>query len=53
MRVATSDNLEQMIILGNGAYRISSQEFLEEMKNTEREIKEYAEKFSHKKSGGQ
>ena len=53
VRVATSDNLEQMIILGNGAYRISSQEFLEEMKNTEREIKEYAEKFSHKKSGGQ
>ncbi len=53
VRVATSDNLEQMIILGNGAYRISSQEFLEEMKNTEHEIAEYAEKFSHKKSGGQ
>ncbi|MGN0676725.1 MAG: NYN domain-containing protein, partial [Ruminococcus sp.] len=53
VRVATSDNLEQMIILGNGAYRISSQEFLEEMKNTEREIAEYAENFSHKKSGGQ
>jgi len=53
VRVATSDNLEQMIILGNGAYRISSQEFYEEMKNTEREIMEYAEKFRHKKSGGQ
>lgn len=53
VRVATSDNLEQMIILGNGAYRISAQEFYEEMKNTEYEIMEYAEKFSHKKSGGQ
>jgi len=53
VRVATSDNMEQMIILGNGAYRISSQEFYEEMKNTEHEIMEYAEKFRHKKSGGQ
>ena len=49
VRVATSDNLEQIIILGNGAYRISAQEFLTEMENTEHEIREYAESFKHKK----
>lgn len=52
VRVATSDNLEQLIILGNGAYRISALEFYQEMKNTELEIMEYAKKFRHKKSGG-
>ena len=31
MRVATSDSLEQMIILGNGALRVSAQEFRKEV----------------------
>lgn len=43
VRVATSDNLEQTIILGNGAYRISASEFYEEIKRTEKAIKEFIE----------
>lgn len=31
VRVVTSDGLEQLIILGHGAYRVSSREFLEEV----------------------
>ena len=31
VRVATSDSLEQMIILGNGALRVSAQEFRKEV----------------------
>jgi small GTP-binding protein len=38
VRVATSDNLEQMIILGSGALRISAAEFLSEVENAEKEI---------------
>lgn len=41
VRVATSDNLEQTIILGNGAYRISASEFYEEIKRTEKAIKDF------------
>ena len=33
VRVATSDNLEQMIILGHGAVRVSAKEFREEIEN--------------------
>ena len=40
VRVATSDRLEQIIILGNGAYRMSASEFHDEVMNTEREIRE-------------
>ena len=29
--VATSDGMEQLIILGNGAYRISAEEFRQEV----------------------
>lgn len=43
VRVATSDNLEQTIILGNGAYRISAAEFYDEIKRTEKAIKEFIE----------
>ena len=32
VRVATSDNLEQIIILGNGATRLSANELLQEVK---------------------
>lgn len=41
VRVATSDNLEQLIILGNGAYRISASEFYDEIKRTEQAIRDF------------
>ena len=39
VRVVTSDGLEQIIILGNGALRISSAAFYEEVKGVEAEIR--------------
>ncbi|MBR5535805.1 MAG: TetM/TetW/TetO/TetS family tetracycline resistance ribosomal protection protein [Clostridia bacterium] len=39
VRVATSDNLEQVIILGNNALRMSAREFFAEIKDAEREIR--------------
>ncbi len=39
VRVATSDRLEQIIVLGNGAVRISASEFYEEVKSAEAAIK--------------
>lgn len=45
VRVATSDNLEQIIILGKGATRISSRELLEEVNNMKKSIRtNYIEK---------
>lgn len=41
VRVATSDNLEQLIILGNGAYRVSASEFYDEIKRTEQAIRDF------------
>lgn len=41
VRVATSDNLEQMIILGNGAYRVSASEFRREVDAVLKEIKDF------------
>ncbi len=38
VRVVTSDGMEQFIILGNGALRISSQSFLQEVNEVEKEI---------------
>ncbi len=43
VRVATSDRLEQIIILGGGAYRMSASEFYEEIRLAGREINEYIE----------
>ncbi len=40
VRVATSDALEQIIILGNGALRVSAQELLHEVKAAEKQIRE-------------
>ena len=40
VRVATSDRLEQIIILGSGAYRMSASEFHDEVMNAEKEIRE-------------
>lgn len=39
VRVATSDGLEQLIILGGNAMRVSASEFYAEVKETEREIR--------------
>jgi len=41
VRVATSDALEQLIILGNGAMRISAREFEAEMHAVEAEIRSH------------
>lgn len=41
VRVATSDGLEQLIILGNGAQRVSANEFYKELTDTENKIREY------------
>lgn len=41
VRVATSDYLEQLIILGSGALRISANELLEEVSAAEAEIREF------------
>jgi predicted RNA-binding protein with PIN domain len=43
VRVATSDNLEQMIILSGGAYRVSAREFQEEVRSVEKSIRERIE----------
>lgn len=40
VRVVTSDGLEQLIILGNGALRVPSPAFLEEIEQAEKEIRE-------------
>ena len=39
VRVVTSDGLEQLIILGNGALRVSSRAFWNEVKEAENEIR--------------
>lgn len=41
VRVATSDNLEQLIILGSGAIRVSASEFKKEVDNAENEIRKF------------
>lgn len=44
VRVATSDNLEQMIILGSGAFRVSAAEFYEEVKAVEKAISDFIDR---------
>ena len=39
MRVATSDGMEQIIILGHGALRVSARMFHEEVQNVEKQIR--------------
>ena len=41
VRVATSDGLEQVIILSHGALRISASSLLEEVRSVEKAIREY------------
>ena len=43
MRVATSDSVEQIIILGNGAIRVSAAEFLAEVTEVENTIRKIIE----------
>ena len=44
VRVATSDGTEQMIILGNGAYRMSAEELRLEVLQIENQIQEFLDK---------
>lgn len=46
--VATSDRLEQMIILGKGCRPVSAREFQEEVKRAERALTEEMEQYSSK-----
>ncbi len=46
VRVVTSDALEQLIILGNGALRVSSRAFYDEVKQAEDEIKSIIEQIN-------
>ncbi|MCM1507201.1 MAG: TetM/TetW/TetO/TetS family tetracycline resistance ribosomal protection protein [Ruminococcus flavefaciens] len=41
VKVATSDGLEQIIILGNGAMRISAREFYDQYKNADKAIRDF------------
>ena len=43
VRVATSDGMEQIIILGHGALRVSARMFHEEVKEVEKEIRRYVQ----------
>ncbi len=47
VRVVTSDRLEQLIILGNGALRISSRAFLAEVREAEEEIRRIISEHSY------
>ncbi len=47
VRVATSDGLEQVIILGHGALRVSAENFLTEVKQAEAAIREYLNHPTH------
>jgi predicted RNA-binding protein with PIN domain len=44
VRVATSDGLEQLIILGHGAARLSARELRYEIDQAERQIREVIER---------
>lgn len=46
VRVATSDGLEQLIILGSNGMRVSANEFYAEVKETEREIRKLIEEIN-------
>lgn len=51
VRVATSDGLEQVIIMGSGALRVSAKEFHEEVMAAERAIREYITELNSKRGG--
>jgi len=43
VRVATSDSMEQIIIIGSGAFRISAENFLKEVEIVEKEIDKFVD----------
>ena len=51
VRVATSDNLEQIIILGHGATRVSANEFRMEVEGVNKHIREILESRKEAKTG--
>ena len=46
VRVATSDGMEQLIILGHGAQRVSARAFEEEVRQTSEEIRAIIDKIN-------
>lgn len=50
VRVVTSDMTEQLIILGNGANRVSAREFLKEIENCENAIRDFLKEKEHDKN---
>ena len=48
VRVATSDRLEQMIILGNNAQRVSAKDFRVEVEQVNEEIREYLKQLKRR-----
>ena len=52
VRVATSDGMEQLIILGHGATRVPANIFLAEIRNTHLEIGEIVQKYRHRAMKG-
>lgn len=48
VRVATSDNLEQLIILGNGAFKLSAKEFKAEIEKTNAEISAFLTEYNRR-----
>ena len=48
VRVATSDRLEQMIILGNNAMRVSAQDFKAEVEQVNEEIRTYLKQLARR-----
>ena len=51
VRVATSDNLEQLIILGHGALRLSARAFQAEVEQTQGEISALVSKLNRRDMG--
>ncbi|MBQ9707740.1 MAG: TetM/TetW/TetO/TetS family tetracycline resistance ribosomal protection protein [Firmicutes bacterium] len=51
VRVATSDRMEQLIIIGNDAFKVSAQEFRREVEAANLEIKEMLREYSRKHAG--
>lgn len=49
VRVATSDGMEQMIILGSGALRVTADEFYREVTEAEQAIRTYAQSMTQGK----
>ncbi|MCQ2547040.1 MAG: TetM/TetW/TetO/TetS family tetracycline resistance ribosomal protection protein [Clostridia bacterium] len=48
VRVATSDRLEQMIVTGNNAHRVSADEFKKEVEQVNEEIGEYISRLARR-----